>query len=259
MKNNQSHPSISIIIPTRNEEKNLYHLLPKLEFIASEIILVDGHSTDETVAVAQSLLPSIHIFRQEGHGKGEALRMGFAAATGDIIVTLDADGSADPEEIERFVEALKNNYDFAKGSRFLKGGGSVDLTWLRSLGNYGLCQLVNILFKRRFSDLCYGYNAFWRHCLEGIELDCSGFEIETQLSLRVHKAGYKIVEVPSFELRRIHGQSNLRTFRDGWRILRIILKEFRVRHQQPQHAPVPQKQYDQVEQRNSATTEAGIL
>jgi glycosyltransferase involved in cell wall biosynthesis len=220
---------VSIVIPARNEAKNLYHFLPSIPAGISEIILVDGHSTDDTIAVAQNLCPDIRIIRQVGNGKGDAMRAGFAACTQDVIVMLDSDGSADPEEIPRFVEALLQGSDFAKGSRFIKGGGSSDITPLRRMGNYALCGLVNLLFRERFSDLCYGYNAFRRECLERIVLDCTGFEIEAQLCLRVQKAGLKIVEVPSMESQRIHGQSNLRTFRDGWRILKVILHEWRSR------------------------------
>jgi hypothetical protein len=157
------------------------------------------------------------------------MRAGFAACTQDMIVMLDSDGSADPAEIPRFVEALVQGNDFAKGSRFVKGGGSTDITLLRRIGNYALCGLVNVLFRERFSDLCYGYNAFRRTCLDRIVLDCTGFEIEAELCLRVQKAGLKIVEVPSMESQRIHGQSNLRTFKDGWRILKVILHEWRNR------------------------------
>lgn len=225
MLKQESYPNISVVIPARNEAQNLQHILPKLPQIVTEVILVDGHSTDDTSKVARQLLPDIRILQQKGRGKGDAMSMGFAACTGDIIVTLDADGSANPAEIISFAEALMAGYDFAKGSRFIKGGGSRDITMLRSIGNYALCQLANLLFGRRFSDLCYGYNAFWRHCLERVDIDCDGFEIESQLCLRIHKAHYKIVEVPSIEHRRIYGQSNLRTFRDGWRVLKTILKE----------------------------------
>jgi glycosyltransferase involved in cell wall biosynthesis len=218
-------PRISVVIPALNEAQNLQYVLPHLPPIVSEVILVDGHSTDGTIAVAQQLLSSIRIVKQRGRGKGNALRAGFAACTGDIIVMLDADGSADPNEIPRFVEALKLGDDFAKGSRFLQGGGSQDITALRWGGNYTLCRLVNLLFGTRFSDLCYGYNAFWRHCLDCIEIDCDGFEVETLISLRIHKANLKIVEVPSFEHPRRYGYSNLHTFRDGWRVLRTIIKE----------------------------------
>ncbi len=219
------YPRISVVIPARNEAQNLRHVLPYIPSIVSEIILVDGHSSDDTVAVAQQLLPTIRIIEQIGKGKGDALRAGFAACTGDIIVMLDADGSADPNEIPCFVQALIVGKDFAKGSRFIRGGGSHDITFLRRLGNLCLSTLVNVLFLARFSDLCYGYNAFWKHCLDYVNVDCDGFEVETLINLRIHKANLKIVEVASFEYSRIHGVSNLHAFRDGWRVLKTILKE----------------------------------
>lgn len=219
------YPQISVVIPTRNEAYNLPYVLPHIPSSVYEVILVDGHSTDDTVAVAQQLLPHIRILNQTGKGKGNALREGFAQCSGDIIVMLDADGSAAPDEMPRFIDALLDGYDFAKGSRFLKGGGSKDITILRHIGNHALSVLVNLLFGTRFSDLCYGYNAFWRYCLDDIEIDCDGFEVETLLNLRMHKAKKKIVEVPSFEHLRIYGESNLQTFNDGWRVLKTILKE----------------------------------
>jgi glycosyltransferase involved in cell wall biosynthesis len=225
MQEQQQHPRISVVIPTRNEEKNLYHVLPYIPSTVSEVILVDGHSTDKTIAVAQQLLPTIRVIRQAKRGKGDALRLGFAHCTGDIVVMIDADGSTDPREIPYFVEALINGSDFAKGSRFLKGGGSHDITPLRRLGNAGLGLLVNILFGTRYSDLCYGYNAFWRHCLSAICIDCDGFEVETLINIRVQQAGLKVTEVPSTERSRLFGESNLHTFRDGWRVLKTIVQE----------------------------------
>lgn len=225
MQGNKKLLRISVVIPTHNEAENLYHILPNIPELVSEVILVDGHSTDATIEVAQQLWPEIKIIHQTHKGKGDAVRLGFAACTGDIIVMLDGDASADPLEIERFVQSLLDGNDFAKGSRFLSGGGSHDITYLRNIGNHALCILVNILFKSKFSDLCYGYNAFQRSCLDYITLDSPGFEIETQISLRMHKAGLKIVEVPSFEYQRLHGQSHLNTFRDGWRVLKTIIKE----------------------------------
>jgi len=221
----QQRPHISVVISALNEALNLPYVLPYIPLIVSEVILVDGHSTDDTIAVAQHLLPTIRIVKQSGKGKGDAIRAGVAAATGDIIVMLDADGSADPNEIPRFVGALMSGCDFAKGSRFLQGGGSHDITLLRRAGNYGLSRLTNLLFRTRFSDLCYGYNAFWKHCLGYIEVDCDGFEVETLINLRIHKANLKIIEIPSFEYRRIHGTSSLNTFKDGWRVLKTILRE----------------------------------
>ncbi len=221
-----AYPRISVVVPARNEAKNLCYVLPSIPSMVEEVILVDGHSSDDTIEVARRLLPSIRIVTQEGRGKGDALRTGFAACTGDIVVMLDADGSANPKEIPLFVGALLAGHDFAKGSRFIKGGGSHDITVMRYLGNFLLNTLVNILFFAKFSDLCYGYNAFWRHCLKDVAIECDGFEIETLINLQMHKAKFKVVEVASFEHPRIYGESNLRTFHDGWRVLKTILREW---------------------------------
>jgi glycosyltransferase involved in cell wall biosynthesis len=226
-------PLISVIVPARNEAKNLPFVLPKIPTTISEVILVDGHSTDDTIAVARQLLPSIHIVKQVGKGKGDAIRVGLAVSAGDIIIMLDADGSADPSEIPRFVEVLMAGNDFAKGSRFAKGGGSHDISFLRRAGNHGLSTLVNLLYRTHFSDLCYGYNAFWKRCFDHIDIDSDGFEIETLIHIRMHKARFKIVEVPSFEYSRIHGVSNLHAFKDGWRVLKTIFRERARRAERP--------------------------
>ena len=215
---------VSVVIPALNEAKNLPFIFNRLE-VEWEIILVDGHSTDGTVDVALTLRPDARIVHQRGRGKGGALTQGFAAATGDVIVMLDADGSADPGEIPRFVDVLLDGADFAKGSRFLDGGGSADITRLRRLGNRGLSGLVNVLFHTGYTDLCYGYNAFWRSVLPELAIDCTGFEVETVINIHAARHGLSVVEVPSFEACRVYGQSNLNTFRDGMRILRTILRE----------------------------------
>jgi glycosyltransferase involved in cell wall biosynthesis len=221
----QQQVSVSVIIPARNEAQNLQYVLPHIPAFVTEVILVDGRSTDDTVAVARHLMPTIRIVEQVGRGKGDAIRAGLAVSTGDIIVLLDADGSADPLEIPYFVNTLLAGSDFAKGSRFIKGGGSHDITRVRRAGNHGLILLVNLLFGTHFSDLCYGYNAFWKYCLDQISIDSDGFEIETLINIRMHLAGLSITEVPSIEYRRIHGLSNLHAIKDGWRILRLILRE----------------------------------
>ncbi|KUN11174.1 glycosyl transferase, partial [Streptomyces canus] len=128
-------------------------------------------------------------------------------------------------EIVSYVSALVSGADFAKGSRFANGGGTDDMTFIRKLGNWALCTIVNRKFGARYTDLCYGYNAFWRHCLDKIDLDCTGFEVETLMNIRVVKAGLKVQEIPSYEYLRIHGASNLRAVRDGLRVLKVILGE----------------------------------
>ena len=235
----KTEPTVSIVIPAKNEALNLPHVLGALDDNYHEIFLVDGGSTDETVQVARELRPDITIIGQTRKGKGNALACGFQSATGDFIVMLDADGSTDPSEIPRFVEALKEGADFAKGSRFMPGAGSSDISRLRQFGNYLLNKVVNVLYGTRYTDLCYGYNAFRRDCLGVMALDggeadnCDattmlwgdGFEVETLINVRIAKAGLRVAEVPSFEKSRHFGASNLNAFSDGIRVLRTIHAE----------------------------------
>jgi glycosyltransferase involved in cell wall biosynthesis len=246
-------PRVSVVIPTLNEARNLPHVFADLPAGLHEVIVVDGHSQDDTLAVARRLRPDVRIVMQTRRGKGNALACGFAAATGDIIAMIDADGSTDPREIPAFVRALLDGADFAKGSRFVpgaSGAGSSDITRLRSLGNRALSFCVNAAYGTRYSDLCYGFNVFWRRHLPvfGLLADSpagdqplwgDGFEIETLISIRAAVAGLRITEVPSFEHPRIHGASNLRTFSDGRRVLRTIMAERRRARGEPGEAAMP--------------------
>ncbi|HEX4308007.1 MAG TPA: glycosyltransferase family 2 protein [Solirubrobacterales bacterium] len=225
----QREVKVSVVVPAMNEEKNIGAVLAKLPAGLHEVILVDGNSKDATIAVAQAACPRIRVVHQRGRGKGDALRAGFATVTGNAVVMLDADGSADPAEIPRFVAVLEAGADFAKGSRYLPGGGSDDITILRTSGNKVLSAAANVLHGTRFTDLCYGYNAFWVRCLPFISLDTPGFEVETLINLRMASSGMQITEVPSYELQRVHGTSNLNTFRDGYRVLWTIFVESRWR------------------------------
>ncbi len=164
---------VSVVIPTLNEARNLPHVFARLPRDIHEVIVVDGHSVDDTLMVAQRLRPGTRIVMQTRSGKGNALACGFAAATGDIIAMVDADGSADPCEIPRFVKALADGADFAKGTRFAPGGGSSDITRLRAMGNRALVGFVNLSYGTRYTDLCYGFNAFWRRHVPVLGLDAT--------------------------------------------------------------------------------------
>jgi glycosyltransferase involved in cell wall biosynthesis len=221
-------PTVTVVIPARNEARSLPHVLRQLP-ADYEVIVVDGNSEDGTPEVAARLRPDARVVTQVGRGKGDALRLGFALAKGDVIVMIDADGSTDPGEMPKFIEALGADVDLAKGSRFAAGGGSEDITFIRRLGNTVLASLVNWLFGTTYSDLCYGYAAFRRRCLPILMLDCNGFEFETLMNVRAARAGLRVVEVPSYERSRLHGVSNLYAPRDGWRVLRTIVSEW-LRH-----------------------------
>jgi glycosyltransferase involved in cell wall biosynthesis len=234
-------PTVSVVVPAKNEARNLSHVFESIPAWVNEIVLVDGHSTDETVAVARQLCPDVKIVHQVGRGKGDALQAGFKACTGEIIVMIDADGSTDGAEIARFVGALVTGADYVKGSRFAAGGGSDDITFARSCGNWVLSTIVNRLFGTRYTDLCYGYNAFWARHLSALSVDCEGFEVETVMNIRAAKAKLRVHEVPSHEHSRMYGESNLRVIRDGWRIVKVIIRERLLSRQRTQkdHARKP--------------------
>jgi glycosyltransferase involved in cell wall biosynthesis len=231
-------PKVSIVIPALNEERNIPHVFSRIPGDAHEVILVDGRSVDHTIDIARSIRPDIRVVSQTRKGKGNALACGLEVATGDVIAMVDADGSADPSEIPRFVAALIEGADFAKGTRFSPGGGSSDITRLRKFGNRLLTNFFNMCYRRKYSDLCYGYNVFWRKFVPVLGLDASssqgcgipswgdGFEVETLIHVRVAKAGLRVTEVPSYEHSRIHGVSNLNAARDGIRVVRTILAEW---------------------------------
>lgn len=219
--------SVSVVIPTKNEERNIAWVLRRIPAWVDEILIVDGASRDRTLEVVRAVRPDARIVIEPSPGKGVALRTGFAAASGEVVVMLDADCSMDPAEIERFIQALAAGADLVKGSRFLLGGGTVDMTALRRYGNHVLVGIVNRLFNVRFTELCYGYIAFWRRHLATLSLKSAGFEIETEIVVRAVKAELAVVEVPSFEARRQFGNSNLHPIRDGLRILRTLLQERR--------------------------------
>jgi len=214
---------ISVVIPAYNEADNLRWLLPQLanEY---EVIVVDGESTDGTSDVVRELCPRATLIRQRPQGKGAALRAGFAAAMGDVVVMIDADGSMDPLEMDTFVALIARGFDVVKGSRHSCGGGSEDLTFIRRLGNRLFVLLANLLYGSSWSDLCYGYIAMRRSAIDRLRLHSDGFEIETEICVHAVTADLAVAEVPSYELNRRSGVSKLHPLRDGWRVLRVLLR-----------------------------------
>lgn len=224
VRNRPRRIAVSLVVPALNEGQNIGWVLERIPGLVDEVILVDGDSTDDTIAISREIRPDILVLTQGQPGKGAALRAGFEAARGEVVVMIDADRSMDPAEIERFVECIRAGHDLVKGSRFIEGGGTKDMERTRRIGNGVLKSLVNVLYRAEFSDLCYGYVAFRRDRLEDLALTADGFEIEAEIVCRALRAGLKIAEVPSFEAPRAYGESNLNTWRDGTRVLRTLLR-----------------------------------
>lgn len=216
-------PKVTVLICTLNEEESLPYVLPKIPQWVYEILLVDGHSTDRTVEVARRLKPDIKVLYQPGKGKGDALKWGFKHASGDIIITLDADGATDPEEMPRFIEPLLNGYDFAKGSRFLNSRPNMPLH--RQFGNWVLVTAANVLHGTRYTDICSGYNAFWKRAIEKVNLYSNGFEMEQEMNVKIKKAGFKVTEVACSDKGRLSGKSKTRDLMQGLIDLITIIRE----------------------------------
>lgn len=218
--------NVSVVIPTLNEESNIKEVFPYMPDFIDEVVVVDGNSSDKTREEILKFRKDAKIIIEKPEGKGAAMRTGFENATGDIVIMMDADGSHDPKEIPRLLEPVLDGYDVSKGSRMLPGGGSADITLFRRFGNKLFVTMVNRMYNANYTDLCYGYRAFKKEALEKIYCRSKGFEIETEQSIRMRKAGLRIKEISSFEAQRKNGNSNLNSFRDGWKILHIILREY---------------------------------
>ncbi len=242
-------PTVSLVIPYLDEEQNLALVLDGLPTSLSEVILVDGQSRDRSTEVAREHRPDAVFIDQHSPGKGAGSIAGLLAATGDIVVLMDADFSMIPTDIYRFVSKLVAGADVVHGSRNLPGGGSSDFTRARAAGNTALTRIANLFFGVRWSDLTYGYVAMWRDVITSTHLDGlidgpaypfyvpedgsrnrpkaygHGFEVEVLILCRAARAGFIVEEVPSFERKRRQGTSSLNAFRDGVRVAKALARE----------------------------------
>lgn len=223
---------IALIIPTLNEEKNLSGVFGELTQLGyHNVLIVDGNSSDNTQKLAKQF--GANVLLQNGRGKGKALRQGFEYAMnngieGDIIVMMDADGSMNPKDIQSLIKALDGGVDIVKASRFMKNAYSEDMSLMRRVGNKLLLFAFNFLCSTHYTDLCYGFVAFRKSAISRLypHLKSKNFEIEAEILIKAKKFGLKVAEVPSIEFSRRNGKSNLHSFRDGFRILGTIIKEF---------------------------------
>lgn len=216
---------LSIVIPTLNEQGNIITLLkqipPVIRDYKYEVIVVDGYSKDRTVEFAKRMGARI-IY--DNKGKGSALIKGLNAAKGDIIISMDADLSNRPNELKLLIAGIEAGYDVCMGSRFLTGGGSDDMPWIRIFGNRVFVSIVNLIYGSHYTDMCYGYRSFARGVSKRLNLKETGFGIETEISIKAQKKHLKILEVPSYEKLRASGEAKLNTVGDGFIILKAIIR-----------------------------------
>jgi glycosyltransferase involved in cell wall biosynthesis len=218
-----------VIIPARNEETTLPLVLRDLRMTIRqmknhevEIICVDDRSTDRTAQIAETY--GARVVRNTGKsGKGMALRAGFAAAGGDILVMMDADYSHRPEELPVLLDALKDRVGLVIGSRVV--GGSEEYTHVRALGNVFLSTMLGLCTRRYLSDALNGFKVFRRDVFTDFRYTSSAFEIEIELIANALRKGYRVVEVSSHERARAGGKAKSKVIRHGTRFLLRIFKE----------------------------------
>jgi len=225
----KANPMISVVIPAFNEEKNIADVIEQTEAslnslnLTYEVIVIDDGSNDKTRHYASNNGAKL-ISYLTNHGKGYAIRKGLANARGQILVTLDADGSHRPDEIPKLIKPLLYGADVVIGSRFLENHGKKVTSRLHTFGNHLFNILILLLTKKKITDSQTGFRAFKRKVLKGIELFSNGYEIESELTIKTLKNGFKVIEEPITCDKRKNGLSKLNTFSDGFTILKTILK-----------------------------------
>ena len=220
---------LSLIIPAKDEEATLGNLLedlnntiPKLEGYDVEVIIVDDHCKDRTAAIARAMGARV-VENQRKPGKGNALRAGFEAATGELLMMMDADYSHRPEDMPGFLSAMREGVGLVIGSRVF--GGSEEYTHIRALGNVFLSGALGLSVGRYLSDALNGYKLFRRDVFTGFEYTSRMFEIEIEIIANTMRKGYRVVEVVSHERARAGGEMKSRVVRHGTRFLMRIIWE----------------------------------
>jgi glycosyltransferase involved in cell wall biosynthesis len=213
-----TNPLISVVIPAFNEENNISEILTHTEAVLEslgfpfEVIVVDDGSKAKLISYSNN------------RGKGYALRKGLANAKGEILVTMDADGSHRPEEILKIIQPLFYGVDVVIGSRFLKNHGGKITSRLNTLGNHMFNVLILIITKKKITDSQTGFRAFKRKTLKGMGLFSTGYEIDSELTIKTLRNGFRVHEEPVSCDQRRNGMSKLSPLKDGIAILKTILK-----------------------------------
>jgi len=200
---------ITVVIPTKNEEKTIEEIINKCKIHADEIIVVDGHSEDNTPAIAKQ--QGVKIVLDHGKGKGDGVRVGIKEAKGDIIVFIDADGSHSPDDIPKLVKPiLEDKADLVVGSRG-KGGsdelhGDVEKL-LKVLGSDIILIGINKRWNVYLTDSQNGFRAIKTEVARQLDLKENITTIEQEMTMKCLKKGFRIDEVPTHEYERKHGKS----------------------------------------------------
>ncbi|MBU1862099.1 MAG: glycosyltransferase family 2 protein [Candidatus Omnitrophica bacterium] len=215
----------SLVMLCLNEFECLKIILPRVDKTwVDEIIIVDGGSTDGSVEYARG--QGFYVLSQKGEGIIQGYKEGFDQTTGDVIIDFTPDGNCIPEKIPELVEKMKEGYDMVIVSRYKDNAKSYDDTLISGLGNWLFTTLVNVLFKAQYTDVLNFFRACRRDVYQKAGIEIKRRPVQTRLSARLAKKGYKVAEISGDEPKRIAGKSYTHTVKNGLNELFIIIEEF---------------------------------
>lgn len=218
--------SVTVIISTKNEQATIGEIIQSVKPYSDELIVVDGHSLDNTVKIAKDL--SVKVILDNGKGKGDGIKVGIKHATGDIIVFIDADGSHNISDIPQLINPIVDDKaDMVIGSRILGGSdefsGTLD-NIIRTMGSLVVSYIISARWNITLTDCNNGFRAIKRRVAIDLDLRRNDFVIEQEMVINCAKKGYRIVEISSHENKRRAGESKLKTSQ-GWKFILHFIKE----------------------------------
>ena len=216
-----------VIIPTKDEEDTIEAILDEVNNYTKNILVVDGHSKDNTVSLVKKR--GIKLVFDDGKGKGNALKIGIDNTKENIIVFVDADGSHETSDIPKLIKPIQEGKaDLVVGSRMLGGSDELHGTFnkfIRNTGNNFLAVLINKKWKTELTDIENGFRAITREAFNQIHLQSTGFTVEQEMVIRCLKKNFRVCEVASHEYARKSGYSKLKTIQ-GFKFLLHFFKEY---------------------------------
>lgn len=222
----EKRPEVSLIIPTKNEERTIARIIQQARPFVEEILVIDGHSTDKTREIAKEAGAKVEL--DHGKGKGDGMKVGIQKAKGEILVFIDADGSHDPEDISKLIEPIvKGKVEMVIGSRMLGGSDELHGTinnFIRMVGASLIALGINYRWKVSLTDPLNGFRAIKKEVAQSLKLYSKRFEIEHEMVMKAVKRGYQVIEIPSHEYIRQEGKSKL-PLSQGWRFILIFIRE----------------------------------
>ncbi|MFX0134441.1 MAG: glycosyltransferase family 2 protein [Candidatus Hodarchaeota archaeon] len=222
--------NISVIVPTKNEVEGIASVISETRKIVgknAQIIVVDEQSTDGTIEEALKADKDLIVIQRNGIGKGNAIKTVIPLIEGNIVIMIDSDATFDPLDIPKIIyPILKNKADVVLGSRIIGKMEEGSMNFFHYFGNRLFNFLLSLKYGTYITDSQTGLRAMRRRVFDSFKIVSDGFDIETELTIKCLKNGYKVIEVPiNFYKRKGSSKSKLNTFSDGWLIFKRILFE----------------------------------